>query len=89
MTNAEKLSIVHRKKTKKVRKKRSTLKDPVRENRPLAGRRFQEEEAEGSFGTGAVKGSVAVFVWSALKDREMCGASRIKKEVPRSSSPFA
>ena len=74
MTNAEKLSIVHRKKTKKVGKKRSTLKDPVREDRPLAGRRFQEEEAEGSFGTGAAKGSVAVFVWSALEDCERCAA---------------
>lgn len=70
------MTILLKRKQKTVGKKRSTLKNPVREDRPPAVRRSQEVEAEGGFGTGAVKREVAAFAWSALEDlRDMwCGA---------------
>ena len=35
--------------------KEEYVENPVRENRPQAGRRFQEVAAEGSFGAGYLK----------------------------------
>ncbi len=49
------------------------MRDPDRENRSLAGRRFGDSAGGSSFGAGVLRGcagvqEVGIFDWSSLKD---------------------